>query len=133
MTTDSRKWAYFKRHFVGPKMPRRIHKQRREGHLATTSKGIDTVKSVFPYYDARRTWDRNAIHTKACPDWANKDAIEQIYKAAKELTIATGISYEVDHIIPVKHLLVCGLHVEHNLQIIPQEENKEKSNNYIVE
>ena len=134
MTTDSRKWSHFKRYFVGPKMPRRIHKQRREGHLATTSKGIvDNINPLFPYYDARHTWDRNAIHTKACPNWANKTAIEKIYNAAKELTTETNIVYEVDHIVPVKHPLVCGLHVEFNLQIIPMEENKEKSNNFVVD
>jgi hypothetical protein len=132
MTTDSRKWSHFKRYFVGPKMPRRIHKQRREGHLATTSKGI-LDNPLYPYYDARHTWDRNAIHTKACPNWANKTAIEKNYNAAKELTTETNIVYEVDHIVPVKHPLVCGLHVEFNLQIIPMEENKEKSNNFVVD
>ena len=131
MTVESRQWANFKKQFVGPNMPRRIRKERREGHLAPSSKGIN-INLLSPFNDTRHTWDRHAIHTKACPNWANKDTIDKIYKAANELTNATGITYEVDHIVPVKHDLVCGLHVEHNLQIIPKTENKEKSNRFIV-
>jgi hypothetical protein len=124
MTTNSREWAKFKRQFVGPIMPRRIRKERREGHLATTLKSNNI--------DLRSTWDRHATHNKACPNWANKDAINTIYKTAKELTKSTGISYEVDHVIPVRHPLVCGLHVENNLQIILKDENREKSNYFVV-
>jgi hypothetical protein len=131
MTTESRKWANFKRHFVGPKIPRRIHKERREGHLATSAKG-NSANFLSPFNDNRHTWDRHAIHTKACPNWADKDTINKIYETANELTDKTGITYEVNHIVPVKHDLVCGLHVEYNLQIIPKTENKEKSNKFIV-
>lgn len=131
MTIESRKWANFKRHFVGPKMPRRIHKERREGNLAPSAKGNNI--NLTPHdNDIRNTWDRNAIHKKACPIWANKDIINNIYKTANELSDKTGIIYEVDHVIPVKHPLVCGLHVEHNLQIIPRANNRKKSNNFIV-
>jgi 5-methylcytosine-specific restriction endonuclease McrA len=42
----------------------------------------------------------------------------------------TGIQYEVDHIIPLNHELVCGLNIPENLQIITQEENRKKSNKW---
>jgi 5-methylcytosine-specific restriction endonuclease McrA len=64
------------------------------------------------------------------PYWANKSKIKELYSTAKELTKKTGIKHEVDHIIPKRHPLVCGLHVEHNLRIITRTENNQKTNNF---
>ena len=38
--------------------------------------------------------------------------------------------FEVDHIVPVKGDMVCGLHVLSNLQVIPRAENRRKSNKF---
>lgn len=67
------------------------------------------------------------------PTWANREHIKQIYIKARELTILTGIKHEVDHIIPSNHPLVCGLHVENNLQILTEEANIQKGNTFILE
>lgn len=37
---------------------------------------------------------------------------------------------EVDHIIPMKHDRVCGLHLPQNLQVIPAQENRRKGNRF---
>lgn len=60
------------------------------------------------------------------PLWASLENIYEIYKNCP-------CGYHVDHIIPLKGKLVSGLHVETNLQYLLAQENKIKSNNYIIE
>lgn len=62
----------------------------------------------------------------ATPAWGNKKAIKAFYSEANRLTNETGILHEVDHIVPIQGRKVCGLHVEHNLQILPKVENVRK-------
>lgn len=73
---------------------------------------------------------RRAIRLKAIPKWADLKKIEEIYKEAQRLTKETGIEHHVDHIIPLRSKLVCGLHVENNLQIITAAENLKKGNSF---
>jgi len=64
----------------------------------------------------------------ATPPWANKQAIEDIYKKADQLTLETGVVHEVHHIYPLfqfRHLFM-GLHVESNLTILTQHEHTEE-------
>lgn len=69
-----------------------------------------------------------AERLKATPSWVDRAAIRAIFKEAALLTISTGIKQSVDHIIPMKHPLVCGLNVPWNLRIIPWDENHRKKN-----
>lgn len=48
------------------------------------------------------------------------------------MTEATGIEHHVDHIHPLVHPLICGLHVPANLQVITGSENVQKSNRFVV-
>ena len=73
---------------------------------------------------------RRAAQLQRTVSWSNKKLIEQVYKQAKELTIETGESYHVDHIIPLQGKLVSGLHVETNLQILLAHDNISKSNKF---
>jgi hypothetical protein len=59
---------------------------------------------------------------RATPDLARQT--RQIYRDAVRL----GLS--VDHIVPLKHRLVCGLHVPWNLQLLPLQENQQKLNKF---
>lgn len=60
--------------------------------------------------------------------WADKAAISEVYKKARELTVATGVPHEVDHVFPLNSDKVCGLHVEGNLQVLTAYENRSKGN-----
>ena len=62
--------------------------------------------------------------------WADQDKIKEFYEKAARMTLETGKKYEVDHIIPIKGKLVCGLHVESNLQVISRSENARKRNSF---
>lgn len=73
---------------------------------------------------------RRAARKQATPAWANIEKIREFYILAKKLTKETGIKHVVDHIIPLQSKIVCGLHVENNLQILTESENCKKSNKF---
>jgi len=73
---------------------------------------------------------RRALKKKATVSWADKEKILAIYRECVRITEETGVEHNVDHIIPLTHKLVCGLHVENNLQIITAVENSRKNNKF---
>lgn len=66
----------------------------------------------------------------ATPAWADPKEISMFYCRAQTRTKNTGIVHVVDHMIPIKHPLVCGLHTPANLRVITQEENARKHNRW---
>ena len=89
------------------------------------------LAEVTPREETDPAWRRRVGYWRqryqATPPWANTQRIAQIYKEA-ERRRKFGMDVVVDHIIPLKHPHVCGLHCEHNLVIIPRLENAAKSN-----
>ena len=82
------------------------------------------VKRRAPKQKARGWRWYKARNAAATPPWACRWKIDVVYAVAR----LTGLT--VDHIVPVGHPLVCGLHVEHNLRIISGEENTAKGNRW---
>jgi hypothetical protein len=100
-------------------------------------------KGKSRYVESMAKWSRENRHIKArlsneyrarkmsaIPSWADKYKINQIYEQAESMRLETGDKYEVDHIIPLKSDIVCGLHCEFNLQILPHKKNSAKGNRY---
>jgi 5-methylcytosine-specific restriction endonuclease McrA len=67
---------------------------------------------------------RNRSVKQATPSWADTNEIHNVYLEAQYMQM------EVDHIIPLKHPLVCGLHVWDNLQLLSRSDNARKNNNF---
>ena len=56
--------------------------------------------------------------------------IAKVYRQCKELSVSTGVKYHVDHIVPIRHNDVCGLHVSWNMAVITAKENLSKTNHF---
>ncbi len=76
----------------------------------------------------RNTRLRVARKLRATPAWANEFFIAEAYALAKLREKICGGKWHVDHVVPLRSKLVCGLHVEHNLRVIPAMENWRKNN-----
>lgn len=77
------------------------------------------------------TTNRRRRHREATPKWltmAQKKEMREIYRIAITMTKTTGEQYVVDHIVPLRSDVVCGLHVPWNLRVVTAAENSAKSN-----
>ena len=109
---------------------RAYHKQWREANKEKLKAYHSAhVKANLDQY-AERNRRREARKVNATPKWANRFFISEAYALAKLRTKMLGVVHHVDHIVPLKNKLVCGLHVEANLQVIPSLENCVKNNRY---
>lgn len=84
-------------------------------------------------YVHRLAWLR-AKRYNAIPKWSrltkNRIKILHFYIEAQNRNINSKGKYEVDHIIPLYHPKVCGLHVKENLQVLNKLQNQDKSNEF---
>ncbi|MFZ4411500.1 MAG: hypothetical protein ACOYOV_00355 [Bacteroidales bacterium] len=76
---------------------------------------------------------RRAAKLQRTPKWLTKEdfnKIKAIYMEAARLTKETGLSHQVDHILPILGTIVSGFHCPENLQILTKVENLSKSNKF---
>ena len=95
---------------------------RRERSNKSYAKNKEKYKSYKSAYGAIRR--RRVCEAK--PPWVSWKDIKVVYDQAAKLGLT------VDHIIPLRHNSVCGLHVPWNMQLITMEENTMKGNKFDV-
>lgn len=69
------------------------------------------------------------LYAARCEGWANQDKVAAIYRECKRRRKA-GEDVQVDHLIPISHPHVCGLHNEFNLEITSTQYNLSKGNRW---
>jgi hypothetical protein len=76
------------------------------------------------------SFSRRAASKRAMPEWADRKKIAMFYQKAKAESARLGSAIHVDHIVPMQSPIVCGLHNEFNLQLLPKAENQSKGNRW---
>jgi len=112
----------------------------REINIGFKRRNAERLKAEHAEWAKENRGKRNATTAKyraaklrATPPWADQDAIRAIYEQAAKLQHETGVRMHVDHIVPLQHEAVCGLHCEANLQILPGALNEAKRNKWSLE
>jgi hypothetical protein len=114
-------------------------KQLRESYIKHSEKRREYAKKYKkknPHWNRMHQSNRRAWKLRAMPRWLNKNhkyQMKLMSQLARKLEEETGVKYHVDHIHPLKHENLCGLHVPWNLQVIPESENISKYNKFIPE
>lgn len=73
---------------------------------------------------------RYATKTQSTPKWVDTKTVALYYELARMFTLYFGEPFHVDHVVPLRSKLVCGLHWEGNLRVIEGSENLAKSNSF---
>ena len=74
--------------------------------------------------------ERRAAERQAKPAWYDSKIVMAMHLKASEMSANNDIEWHVDHIVPLKSPLVCGLHWHGNMQVITSSENQSKSNRH---
>ena len=73
---------------------------------------------------------RKAGKLKATPKWEDKSKTQWYYDESQRVTAETGVVHHVDHMVPLNHWSVRGLHWHMNFEVLPGAENMSKGNRF---
>ena len=80
------------------------------------------------YFNGKKRWKR--LQQANVATEAGQKEMKRLYLIAQIMTLESNEQYEVDHIIPLQHPLVSGLHVPNNLRITTAVENRQKGSHF---
>lgn len=75
------------------------------------------------------TWREKVVRSRI-PPWADPLELRAIERERRRRSRETGRRWSIDHIVPINHPLVCGLHTPANLVLMPLDENMLKGNRW---
>lgn len=105
------------------------YKQQQESKKAYGRKHYELNKSK---YKCNANARKKSIKL-ATPTWFGEDdsfVLQEAYALAQLREQITGIPWDVDHVIPLRGKIVCGLHVKENIAVIPRAVNNFKRAKY---
>lgn len=108
-----------------------IKDKRAERARAYRKKRPDVLRGIESRRPDGHASKKRAQRRNCVPPWLTdeqKARMSEFYSHARDCKIVSGQDYHVDHIVPLTHPLVCGLHVPWNLQVLPQDLNDSKGN-----
>lgn len=132
-------FAQYNKSEAGQKAKQAYYERNRNAVIARAQARPDADKRKYrKVWDAEnielvraKTKNRRRKHRLATPPWITrkqKTEMRSLYQIAITMTKLTKERYVVDHIWPLQHPDVCGLHVPWNLRVITRKENAEKYN-----
>ncbi len=92
-----------------------------------------TSKRIFLETGKLPAWFKKPRETNlllSYPFWVTKEMLKPFIAEVKRKNLETGIQHSIDHIIPIRHPLVCGLSVPANLRVIPAKQGERKGNQF---
>lgn len=90
-------------------------------------------RSENPHKNVAKSVKRRAVKESRTPCWFDQDhawVIEEAAALAKLRAQMVGGVWHVDHIYPLAGVLVSGLHIMDNIQVVPASFNIKKSNRF---
>jgi hypothetical protein len=124
------------------KKRRRDYEKTQKGRIARSKYNTSLKKSVSnKKYNQKpeskvlkriKVAERRRTKDLSRPEWLTGDLLEEYknkIRACAEMS-TEEVKYTIDHIIPLKSDLVCGLDVPWNIQILTLSENSSKSNKF---
>lgn len=101
-----------------------------EAKAAKAAKKREDAAKYRGYQNTREARKKNAV-----PKWfgeLDQLALDEAADLIDKRRTATGIDWQIDHMLPMLARTVCGLHVGNNLQVIPRTLNAQKNNKLIL-
>lgn len=99
----------------------RDYRRSRREHIKLSARAY--VESNREKINAQ-TAKRRFAKMRAIPKWFESDKVQRVYLEAQKRGL------DVDHVVPLRSEIVCGLHCWANLQLMPQDLNRSKCNRH---